>query len=360
MPSTLWMRAETKPDEARTPLTPSTATALIEQGFKLVVEQSTSSAFAAEEFAAAGCEIANPGDWQQAPKDTFVLGLKELPENIPALEHRHIYFAHAYKEQAGWAQLLHRFELGGGTLLDLEYLVDDTGRRLAAFGFWAGFMGAALATLTWCGQQDNRHPPLGALQPWADQDALLKELAGNLALIAETSPPRMIVIGAGGRVGRGALELCQRLNLPHTPWDLPETARGGPFPEILAHDIFLNAVLVDRPLPPFITLDMLEGQGRAGSLSVIADVSCDPYGDYNPVPLYNACSTLAQPLIPVAGGIDLIAIDHLPSLLPRESSEDFANQLLPLLLQLGGSEDAPWQRAENLFHEKLQLAKGVM
>ena len=36
---------------------------------------------------------------------------------------------------------------GGGALLDLEYLTDDHGRRLAAFGYWAGYVGAALAVL---------------------------------------------------------------------------------------------------------------------------------------------------------------------------------------------------------------------
>ena len=33
---------------------------------------------------------------------------------------------------------------GGGTLYDLEYLTDETGPpRVAAFGYWAGYAGAA-------------------------------------------------------------------------------------------------------------------------------------------------------------------------------------------------------------------------
>jgi saccharopine dehydrogenase (NAD+, L-lysine-forming) len=34
-----------------------------------------------------------------APKDTIVLGLKELPEDGSPIEHTHIYFAHCYKNQ---------------------------------------------------------------------------------------------------------------------------------------------------------------------------------------------------------------------------------------------------------------------
>lgn len=33
--------------------------------------------------------------------------------------------------------------------------------------------------------------------------------------------------------------------------------------------------------------------------------------------------------------LDVIAIDHLPSVLPRESSQRFANKMTPYLLKLG-------------------------
>lgn len=44
----------------------------------------------------------------------------------------------------GWKELLKRFHEGNGTLLDLEFLVDDNGRRVAAFGRSAGFIGMAV------------------------------------------------------------------------------------------------------------------------------------------------------------------------------------------------------------------------
>jgi hypothetical protein len=40
-----------------------------------------------------------------------------------------------YKNQGGWEKVLSRFPRGGGTLLDLEFLEDEQGRRVAAFGY---------------------------------------------------------------------------------------------------------------------------------------------------------------------------------------------------------------------------------
>ena len=62
-------------------------------------------------------------------------------------------FGHAYKGQPAGQILLKRFKAGGGTLYDLEYLVDEAGRRVAAFGYWAGFAGAAISLKCWAAQQ---------------------------------------------------------------------------------------------------------------------------------------------------------------------------------------------------------------
>lgn len=83
------------------------------------------------------------------------------PEPLP---HTHIHFAHCYKRQAGWADVLARFAAGNGTLLDLEFLKDENGRRVAAFGFHAGFAGAAAGLLAYIAQADGS--ALGALVPY--------------------------------------------------------------------------------------------------------------------------------------------------------------------------------------------------
>ena len=47
-------------------------------------------------------------------------------------------FAHCYKQQGGWKDVLGRFEKGNGLLLDLEFLQDDKG--WFCLGLGSGFL----------------------------------------------------------------------------------------------------------------------------------------------------------------------------------------------------------------------------
>ena len=346
----IWLRAETKPDEQRTALTPEGAQALIKAGFKVTIECSSQSIFQQDLYQGIAVEHAPEGSWVNAPKTAIILGLKELPEDTFELIHQHIYFAHAYKEQSGWQSLLSRFNAGGGELFDLEYLVDEQQRRIAAFGYWAGFAGAALAVLAWANQQKNITPALNELSSYADKQQLLNELTQALAQCE--NKPNILVMGAKGRSGCGAVDLAKALSLEVIEWDLAETKKGGPFVEINQANIFVNCVLINRDLPPFITNDILDKEDR--QLSVIVDVSCDPYGSYNPLPIYQQCTTFKTPclLIKEQNKLELIAIDHLPSLLPKESSEDYCQQLLKHLLTLTNKTQGVWPQAIELFNEK--------
>ena len=131
----LWVRAEQRDNGTRVGITPEGVTALMEQGFRVTVEASDSRVIATDAYAATGCTIAPQNSWPDAPADAIIFGLKELPEDGTPLVHRHIMFGHAYKGQSAGRILLQRFKAGGGTLLDLEYLTDETGRRVAAFGY---------------------------------------------------------------------------------------------------------------------------------------------------------------------------------------------------------------------------------
>lgn len=48
-------------------------------------------------FVRIGCEIVDEASWPDAPLDAFIVGIKELPDEDCPLQHRHIYFGHAYK-----------------------------------------------------------------------------------------------------------------------------------------------------------------------------------------------------------------------------------------------------------------------
>jgi saccharopine dehydrogenase (NAD+, L-lysine-forming) len=341
----LWVRAEQRPHEERVGLTPEGAAALVGAGIRVTVEDSRTRAIGIEGYRAAGCEIAAEGSWPEAPPDAIIFGLKELPEDGTPLSHRHIMFGHAYKGQPAGRVLLDRFRAGGGTLYDLEYLVDETGRRVAAFGYWAGYAGAAVALTCWAAQQRGRLA--GPVTRFADRSALLAALRAQLSGIGPRRPATL-VIGALGRVGTGAADLCAAMDVPVTKWDLAETAHGGPFPEVLAHDIFLNCILARPGCPVFVPAD---APASARRLTVIGDIACDPTSDFSPIRVYDRVTDWEAPALRVHGDppLDVMAIDNLPSLLPVESSEDFAAQLLPSLLTLGRLDEGVWGRARAEF-----------
>jgi saccharopine dehydrogenase (NAD+, L-lysine-forming) len=331
----LWLRHETRTTERRTPVVPSDARRLVESGVTLTVEESPQRIFPVEAYEEAGCRVAEAGSWVSAPSDAVVVGLKELPDEPGELRHRHIFFGHAYKRQPGAAELLRRFVSGGGALLDLEYLVDDDGRRLAAFGYWAGYLGAALAVLHLRGAL---HTPL--------EPTSKPELAAELQ--ASKGELTALVIGALGRSGRGARDALAEAGIEPTCWDLAET-RALDRKALLDHELVINTVLTTRPIPPFLTDKDLDEPGRR--LSMLSDVTVDVGSPMNLLPVYDTTTDWEHPVrrLRERPPLDLIAIDNLPSLLPREASADFSAALLPQLLDF--ADGGPWRRCLERFHE---------
>ena len=341
----LWVRAEQRPNEERVGLTPEGAAALIAAGLRVTVEESSVREIAIAGYRDAGCTIAPENTWPEAPRDAIIFGLKELPEDGTALPHRHIMFGHAFKGQPAGQVLLRRFQKGGGRLYDLEYLLDDDGRRLAAFGYWAGYAGAAVALKCWAAQQ--RGGICGPVVPYPGKEALASELRAELDATGRLRP-RAIVIGAKGRVGTGAADLCAEMGVRVTKWDMAETAHGGPFPEILLHEIFLNCILAQPGAPVFVP-ESARNPGRA--LTVIGDIACDPTSDFSPIKVYDRATDWDAPALRVhdAPPLDVTAIDNLPSLMPVESSQDYAAQLLPSLMTLQELDKGVWGRAKVEF-----------
>jgi saccharopine dehydrogenase (NAD+, L-lysine-forming) len=338
----LWLRAEQRAHEERVGLTPDGAARLIAAGFNVTVEESPQRIIPLADYVARGCATAAAGSWPTAPREAIIFGLKELPADGSPLSHRHIMFGHAYKGQPAGRELLKRLHAGGGALYDLEYLTDADGRRVAAFGFWAGYAGAAVAILCWIAQQEGRiaTPVKTYSGATAMRDALKSAWRG--------SAPSVIIVGALGRVGSGAADLCEGLGCAVTKWDMAETAHGGVFPEIFTHDIFLNCILA-RPGTPVFVPETAKTSPR--KLSVIGDIACDPDSEFSPIKVYDRATTWDEPALRVhdAPPLDVTAIDNLPSLLPFESSTDFSAQLLPHLATLDHIDKGVWGRARDIF-----------
>jgi len=263
---------------------------------------------------------------------------------------------------------LSRFDEGGGLLWDLEFLVDDSARRVAAFGRPAGIVGMALGLLQWARQHLHPLHPLQKLTSWKSTKDLVNSVSAMVKqATAKTGiKPHPLIVGALGRCGKGASWFAAQCDIKVAEWDLPETKGGGPFPQLLKHEIVVNAIYLSEKIPPFLTLDLIRSSDRR--LSVFVDVSCDFTNPNNPFPIYNQGTTLDEPVLSVLKAdetnhslpLDVIAIDHLPALIPVESSQAFSADLLPhlaLLQQENGHKAPVWQRAEQLFSQKVAAAK---
>ena len=235
--------------------------------------------------------------------------------------------------------------VGSCMILSILWIILVSAWQLLGIGWYAG---AAVSLRVWLCQ--NMNIRCSSLSDYGDKEELLKELKFAFSNL-KSLKPSAIIIGALGRVGIGASDLFTSLGIRVTKWDLSETAGGGPFPEILKHDIFLNCILATKNSPVFFSKSDLFS---ARKLRVIGDISCDPDSDYNPIPIYDEPTNWKSPskLIHLDPVLEVMAIDNLPSLLPKESSFDFASQILPYLKDLNTLETGVWTRAEKIFEEK--------
>ena len=335
---TIILRSEERASERRTPITPDGAAALAASGITVLVESSPVRVFADEQYAALGLPIVPAGSWVTADPEVVVVGIKELPAEPAALRHRHVYFGHAYKGQHDAEELLRRFVAGGGELLDLEYLVNDDGRRVVAFGYWAGFVGASLAALLLAGRLSVPLKPL-----------LLDDLAGELEdATTALAGASAVVTGAWGRAGRGATDALHLAGVEVDRWDRDDTANLDS-DALVGHDLLVHCVHADTPQQPFLVED---DRGRPGRrLRVLADVTADVTSDLNLLPVSTEHTTWPEPVRRIWDDpvpLDAIVIDNLPSLLPLQASEDFSKGLVPLLPGVF-TGDPVWQRAAAVF-----------
>ncbi|CAH0038280.1 unnamed protein product [Clonostachys solani] len=192
-------------------------------------------------------------------------------------------------------------------------LSDANGRRVAAFGYWAGSYLQA------------KQPAVPAFD---SVSALVSQVKTNLAPALDQS--REI---SAYHYYCGAVDHCLAAGIPQ---DIAET-KGGPFPEIAASDIFTNCVyLGPNDAPPFTALEALSSPERQ-----LRVVSCDPNSKNNPTPIYSSYSSFGKLVSGNLAGSELpvVAIDHLPTLVARESSDEYSQLLLLSLLTLSRLND---------------------
>lgn len=310
-----------------------------------------------------------------------LLGIKQVPVDRLLPEKTYLMFSHTLKQQPENRGLLQAVLRQRIRLIDYECMTREDGTRLLGFGRFAGIVGAH--TGLWAlGERSGSYR-----LPRAYACGSLQGLKSRLRSIH--LPQLRVLVTGSGRVAAGACELLdvagfQHLELRDWPatqlqqpayallsgGDLYARSSGGTFrrEEFHAHperyesllepylrqaDLLVSGVYWKPGSPSLFRPD--SWNPADWKLRTIADVSCDPQGA---IPLNMGPSSVQEPVYGVdpgkmirldafdPAGIDLVAVDNLPSELPRDASWQFGSQLLaevlPALLK---TNDAMTQRA---------------
>jgi len=354
------------PPDARTPLTPQQCRQIAAQfPVTVVVQPSAIRCFTDAEYQAAGVDMAD-----DLSDCDVLMGVKEVPIDQLIPGKTYLFFSHTVKKQAQNRRLLQAILEKNIRLIDYEKLTDDRGDRLIAFGFYAGLVGAHDGV--WTYGRRTKQFDLPRMRDCHDYDEV-KLAYQNLQL-----PPLRIVLTGSGRVAAGALRNLNDMGIReiapsdflNKTFDFPVFTqlfaqdyvqhRDGPRifekPHFYAHgeeyvstfapytrraDIFINGIYYDGRAPMFFTAEDMATPDF--SIQVIADISCDIVPDAS-VPTTLRASTIADPVYGInrftgeecpahaSDSVDVMAIDNLPSELPRDASEFFGIQLIDNVL----------------------------
>ena len=352
---------ETKtPPDRRAALAPVQCVEMLQKfsNVDLFVQSSEIRAYKDEEYADLGLTVV-----EDVSHCDILVGVKEV--HIPELiENKiYLYFSHTAKEQVYNRPLLQEMLKKNIQMLDHEYFTDTQGRRLVAFGNWAGLVGAYNGLIA-LGKRTGAYN----LKRAKDCHDILEV---KEQLKAVNIPAVKFVITGGGRVAHGAMEILDAANIKqikpeeflskefeypvytkldpnyyvkrkdgagfdlHHFFENPEMYESTFKPYTKIADVYIACHFWDEDSPVFFTKeDMKEDDFR---LKVIADVSCDIA---DPIPSTIRASEIADPFYGYdikndkegeafnENNITVMAVDNLPGEVPRDASVDFGKGLI--------------------------------
>ncbi|XVF48812.1 hypothetical protein PTKIN_Ptkin03bG0218400 [Pterospermum kingtungense] len=225
--------------ERRVPLTPSHCARLLHSGrdktgvARIVVQPSTKRIYHDSLYEDVGCDISD-----DLSECGLVLGIKQPKLDMILPDRAYAFFSHTHKAQKENMPLLDKILAERVSLYDYELIVGDHGRRLLAFGRYAGRAGI-IDFLHGLGQ---RYLSLGYSTPFLSLGAsyMYPSLAAAKAAVISVGEeiasqglpsgicPLVFVFTGSGNVSLGAQEIFKLL--PHTfvePSRLPELFEMG-------------------------------------------------------------------------------------------------------------------------------------
>ena len=345
------IRRECRDNENRVALIPSDCLKLT-TNYIVYVEKSKYRCFSDEEYMINGCIlIDNYLELSHDINTILVIGLKELPEEINHYKYKHLYFSHMYKNQSNANIILNKFKYMKGSIYDLEYFYsNDSNSRLFAFGYYAGIAGCYMGLLQYYLKlSGNSIGTSNILINNNMHNNNMHNMHNTINILASEysyMEPKIAIIG-NGRCASGCIDILNQLNnnYSYTIFD-----RKSNMSNLKNYNIIFNCILLNPSdnLEPFITMDTLKS---IHNIVIIVDISCDYNNKYNPIAIYNTPTTFINPILTVED-VDIIAIDNLPSLLPKESSIYFSNKLVPYIEDILGNIDV-WVNVYKLFKNEI-------
>ena len=351
----IYIRTELNKNEKRVPLIPNDIRILINNNFTIYVQSSSTRIYSDAEYEESGAIITNIPWHNEKFKNALIIGLKELDDVTKLDKHQHVYFAHCYKEQTNSNIILNAFKNSNSILYDFEYFLDynsiynieNKPLRIISFGVYAGIAGSAIGLLQYYNYL-NEKKDIKNLQFYDEKDVLVYDLQNNFKNIII---PKIIIIGPGGNCGNGVQYILQILNLKY---DILSSNDAISFELLKNYDIIFNCILLDKNYNN-IWFDN-ENIKIINHDLLIVDISCDNEKSNNPIRLNYPNTTFKEPVFNVNNFVKIIAISNLPSYLPKNSSVNFSNKFLKLLLNYKKNKDhIDWKKNKEIFYKILEV-----
>jgi alpha-aminoadipic semialdehyde synthase len=401
-------RESIDPHERRAALAPIHVRDLTSrQGIEVRVTPSPTRVFDDAEYARAGALLT-----EDLAPCTVIFGVKEVPPAELTARARYCFFSHTLKGQLHNMPMLRRILELGCTLLDYELVRNERGRRLIAFGSFAGYAGmvntlwALGRRLRWEGI-DNPFDRIRRPHRYEDLEQVRAAVrqVGKIIAAVGLSPaviPLVFGICGHGRVSRGAAEILKLLPTRRLePADLPRFFSAGEFSDRVVYrvefhqddmyepadtacsfdryrfhrypgeyrsriegalpllSVLVNGIYWEPRYPRLVSSSFLRHmweRNPSPRLRVIGDITCDVEGSIEatlkaatldrPVYVYEPLKHRVQDGVEGVGPV-IMAVDKLPSELPKQATEAFGDALLPFVPDLARTRyDAPLERIE--------------
>ena len=337
---------------------------------ELIIESSPIRAFSDMDYSSAGLEVV--ADVSAAE---VLIGVKEVPIEALIPNKSYFFFSHTIKKQPYNRKLIQAILDKNITLYDHETLVNESNHRLIGFGYYAGVVGAynglrALGLKLNCFE-------LPKATDLNDRAAL------NAQLDLLTIPNVKIILTGSGRVGQGAKEILDHLNIKKVSVDqflnnsfkkavyvqldvldyckrqdgttlgkkdffnYPEAYQSTFDRFTSVADFFIAGHFYGKGAPAFFTRE--QAKSPRFNLKVVADISCDIDG---PVACTIRPSTIDKPIYGYdaetetevnfsnASAIAVMAVDNLPCELPKDASEGFGHTFVEKIIPAFFNQDA--------------------